>query len=112
MHLLLGGASDSEVVGLAPARMVVIETDGSIAQEDTLRIAFDGAPATGLARSPASLDTALGLPGDRGPPDRGTGTGRRVPRLRHSSRLRRRPVLDRYRGLWCGQEQATPPASP
>jgi len=62
MHLLLGGASDSEVVGLAPARMVVIEADGSIAQEDTLRIAYDGAPATGLHVARHSLDTALGLP--------------------------------------------------
>jgi hypothetical protein len=48
MRLLLGGVSNSEMVGLAPARMVVIETDGSIEQEDTLKIAFDGAPATGL----------------------------------------------------------------
>ena len=62
MHLLLGGASDSEVVGLAPARMVVIETDGSIAQEDTLRVAFDGAPATGLHVAQHSLDIALRLP--------------------------------------------------
>jgi uncharacterized protein len=42
--------------------MVVIETDGSIAQEDTLRIAFDGAPATGLHVARHSLDTALELP--------------------------------------------------
>jgi uncharacterized protein len=62
MHLLLGGAADSEVVGLAPARMVVIETDGSIAQEDTLRVAFNGAPATGLHVARHSLDAALGLP--------------------------------------------------
>ena len=62
MQLLLGGLSDSEVVGLAPARMVVIETDGSVAQEDTLRVAFDGAPATGLHLARHSLDTALGLP--------------------------------------------------
>jgi uncharacterized protein len=62
MQLLLGGTSASEVVGLAPAQMVVIETDGSIAQEDTLRVAFDGAPATGLHVSRDSLDAALGLP--------------------------------------------------
>ena len=43
MHLLLGGTSAREKVGLAPAGMVVIETDGSIEQEDTLKIAFDGA---------------------------------------------------------------------
>jgi uncharacterized protein len=62
MHLLLGGASDSEVVGLAPARMVVIETDGSIEQEDSLKAAFDGAPATGLHLDRDSLDAALALP--------------------------------------------------
>jgi uncharacterized protein len=62
MQLLLGGTSSSEVVGLAPAQMVVIETDGSIAQEDTLRVAYDGAPATGLHVARHSLDTALALP--------------------------------------------------
>jgi uncharacterized protein len=62
MHLLLGGTSDSEVVGLSPARMVVIETDGSIEQADTLKVAFDGAPATGLHLRSQSLDAALMLP--------------------------------------------------
>ena len=62
MHLLLGGASDSEVVGLAPARMVVIETDGSIEQEDTLKVAYDGAAATGLHVARDPLDAALLLP--------------------------------------------------
>jgi uncharacterized protein len=62
MHLLLGGTSSSEMVGLAPAQMVVIETDGSIAQEDTLRIAFNGAPATGLRVDHHPLDIALELP--------------------------------------------------
>jgi uncharacterized protein len=62
MQLLLGGASDSEVVGLAPARMVVIETDGSVEQEDTLKIAYHGAPATGLHVARDSLDAALLLP--------------------------------------------------
>jgi uncharacterized protein len=50
------------MVGLAPARMVVIETDGSIEQEDTLKIAFDGAPATGLNLARDPLDAALALP--------------------------------------------------
>jgi uncharacterized protein len=62
MQLLLGGASTSEVVGLTPARMIVIETDGSIAQEDTLRAAFDGAPATGLHVAQHPFDAALALP--------------------------------------------------
>jgi uncharacterized protein len=62
MHLLLGGAADSEIVGLAPARMVVIETDGSLEQEDTLKIAYEGAPVTGLHVARDSLDAALLLP--------------------------------------------------
>jgi uncharacterized protein len=61
-QLLLGGASDSEVVGLAPARMVVIETDGSIEQGDSLKAAFDGAPMTGLHLDRDPLDAALLLP--------------------------------------------------
>ena len=62
MQLLLGGAAHSEAVGLSPARMVVVETDGSIEQADTLKAAFDGAPVTGLhvARNP--FDDALNLP--------------------------------------------------
>ncbi|MEO3810178.1 FxsB family cyclophane-forming radical SAM/SPASM peptide maturase [Sphaerisporangium sp. B11E5] len=54
IHLLLGGDSSSEAVGLAPSRMVVIETDGSIEQTDTLKSAYPGAPATGfhVARDP------------------------------------------------------------
>jgi uncharacterized protein len=62
MHLILGGASNSEMVGLGPARMVVIETDGSIEQGDTLKIAFNGAPVTGLHLSRDPLDAALRLP--------------------------------------------------
>jgi uncharacterized protein len=62
MHLLLGGASDSEVVGLAAARLVVIETDGSIEQEDTLKAAYEGAPATGLHLARDPFDAALLLP--------------------------------------------------
>jgi uncharacterized protein len=59
MQLLLGGTAQSEVVGLAPAQLVVIETDGSIEQADTLKIAFDGAPATGLHLAGSPLDETL-----------------------------------------------------
>jgi uncharacterized protein len=62
MHLLLGGASGSEIVGLAPAQMVVIETDGSIEQEDTLKAAYAGAAATSLHVARDPLDAALLLP--------------------------------------------------
>ena len=63
MHLLLGGAGGSEIVGLAPAQMVVIETDGSIEQEDTLKAAYAGAAATSLHVARDPLDAALLLPG-------------------------------------------------
>jgi uncharacterized protein len=62
MHLLLDGASESEIVGLAPAQMVVIETDGAIEQEDTLKAAYAGAAATSLHVTRDSLDAALLLP--------------------------------------------------
>jgi uncharacterized protein len=62
MHLLLGGATSSELVGLAPAQVVVIETDGTIEQVDTLKIAFAGAPLTGLHVASDPLDAALRLP--------------------------------------------------
>ena len=62
MHLLLGGTSGSEIVGIASAQMVVIETDGAIEQEDTLKAAYAGAAATALHIERDSLDAALVLP--------------------------------------------------
>jgi uncharacterized protein len=49
MNLALGGASRSEAIGLSPAQMIVIETDGSVEQVDELKSAFEGAPQTGLS---------------------------------------------------------------
>jgi uncharacterized protein len=63
MHLILGGASSTEVIGLAPSQMVVIETDGSIEQADTLKSTYHGAPQTGLHIARDSLDAAMILPG-------------------------------------------------
>lgn len=62
MHLLLGGASASEAVGLSPASVIVIETDGSIEQSDMLKSAYHGAPWTGLHVNRDPLDAALLLP--------------------------------------------------
>ncbi len=62
MHLLLGGASASEAVGLSPVSVIVIETDGSIEQSDMLKSAYHGAPWTGLHVTRDSLDAALLLP--------------------------------------------------
>lgn len=63
MHLALGGTSATEMVGLSPSRIVVVETDGAIEQADTLKAAYHGAPATGLHVARDSLDAALLLPG-------------------------------------------------
>lgn len=61
MRLLLGRPTYSEAVGLAPSRVIVIETDGAIEQVDTLKAAFPGAPHTGLHVMRDSLDAALML---------------------------------------------------
>ncbi len=47
LSTLRGGSSYTEALGLEPASLVVIETDGSYEQVDSLKVAFDGAPATG-----------------------------------------------------------------
>nr|BFE78759.1 hypothetical protein GCM10020093_013600 [Planobispora longispora] len=62
VHLLLGGASATEQVGLSPAGMVVVETDGAIEQSDFLKSAYEGAPETGLHVTRDSFDDALLLP--------------------------------------------------
>jgi uncharacterized protein len=62
MHLLLGGHSASEAVGLTPTSLVVVETDGSIEQADALKSAYDGAARTGLHVASDSFDAVLRLP--------------------------------------------------
>jgi len=63
MHLILGGVSPAEMVGLSPSTLLVIETDGAIEQGDALKAAYPGAPVTGLHVSRDPLDKALLLPG-------------------------------------------------
>jgi uncharacterized protein len=63
MRLILSRTSSGEAVGLSPARMVVIETDGSIEQVDTLKAVYHGAAVTGLHVTRDPLDAALLLPG-------------------------------------------------
>jgi uncharacterized protein len=60
---LAGGHSGTEALGLAPVRMVVVETDGSYEQADSLKVAYDGAPSTGLDVFTHSLDSVLDHPG-------------------------------------------------
>jgi uncharacterized protein len=59
MKLLMGGYSSVETLGLSPVGIVVIETDGSIEQGDSLKSAYQGAPATGFHVSSDSFDMVL-----------------------------------------------------
>ncbi|MFI6449052.1 FxsB family cyclophane-forming radical SAM/SPASM peptide maturase [Kitasatospora sp. NPDC050543] len=74
VHRTLRGLSSlTEALGLEPADLVVLETDGSFEQADSLKTAYDGAPATGLdvfrhsldevARHPGMMDRQSGLAG-------------------------------------------------
>jgi uncharacterized protein len=62
MNLLMGRPSATEGIGLSPVGTIVIETDGSIEQADSLKSAYEGAPATGLHTSRDSLDGVLLMP--------------------------------------------------
>jgi len=63
VDLLLGGASRSEQIGLSPAALVVVESDGAIEQVDALKSAYPGACATGLDVEHDDFDAALDHPG-------------------------------------------------
>jgi uncharacterized protein len=65
INLTLGGASRSEAVGLTPVDLIVVETDGSLEQVDSLKVAYPGAPATGLNVFDHPVDEALRHPGIR-----------------------------------------------
>ena len=60
--LILGEATTADTVGLAPAAMIVIDTDGTIKQVDALYAAYDGAADTGLHIAEHPLDAALDHP--------------------------------------------------
>ncbi|MCO5973804.1 FxsB family radical SAM/SPASM domain protein [Actinoallomurus sp. WRP6H-15] len=62
IRLLFGRPSRTEAVGLSPVALVVVETDGSIEQVDTLKAAYDGAAATGLHIDRDDFGTVLTLP--------------------------------------------------
>jgi uncharacterized protein len=63
LALLLGAAPQTEALGLSPVRYAVVDTDGSLTQDDTLRTAYDGAARTGLDIHHHSFDTLLLHPG-------------------------------------------------
>ena len=58
-----GGPSWTEAIGLDPVDMLVIDTDGSWEQADSLKTAFDGAPRTGMRVQAHSADDAARHPG-------------------------------------------------
>ncbi|MEU6799998.1 FxsB family cyclophane-forming radical SAM/SPASM peptide maturase [Streptomyces neyagawaensis] len=63
LRTLRGDSSLTESLGLAPADLAVIETDGSFEQADSLKTAYDGAPVTGMDVITHSLDEVAAHPG-------------------------------------------------
>jgi uncharacterized protein len=57
-----GGPSFSEAVGVDPVDLLVVDTDGSWEQPDSLKTAYHGAPATGLHVISHSVDEVARLP--------------------------------------------------
>ena len=60
-----GGASLTEALGVEPSDVAVIETDGTIEQADSVKVAYDGAPATGFDVFRHELDEAAAHPAIR-----------------------------------------------
>jgi len=58
-----GRPSGSEAVGLDPVDLLVIETDGAWEQADSLKTAYENAPATGFNIFAHSVDEAAAHPG-------------------------------------------------
>ncbi|GAA4458915.1 FxsB family cyclophane-forming radical SAM/SPASM peptide maturase [Phytohabitans houttuyneae] len=61
--LLVGGTSATEAVGLRRSPLLVIETDGSVEQADSLKTTAAGMAATGCDVATHSFDEALAHPG-------------------------------------------------
>ncbi|WP_338675662.1 radical SAM/SPASM protein FxsB, inactivated metallohydrolase extension form [Streptomyces sp. SCSIO 30461] len=65
LSTLSGGSSLTESLGLAPTDLVVVETDGTLEQVDSLKSAYEGAAATGFTVFDHSLDEVAAHPGIR-----------------------------------------------
>jgi uncharacterized protein len=57
-----GSTSLTEAFGLEASDLVVVETDGTIEQADSIKVAYDGAPATSLDVFRHTLDQAAAHP--------------------------------------------------
>ncbi|OKJ97134.1 FxsB family radical SAM/SPASM domain protein [Streptomyces sp. CB03234] len=65
LSTLNGGPSLTESLGLAPTDLVVVETDGTLEQVDSLKSAYEGAAATGFDVYRHSFDDVAAHPGVR-----------------------------------------------
>ena len=63
LYGLMDGPSMSELIGLSPVAVLVVETDGAIEQVDTLKTSYAGAPGTGRSVLRDAFDTVLETPG-------------------------------------------------
>jgi uncharacterized protein len=62
IHLLLGGESTSDQLGLSPIAYVVVDTDGSFQQADMLKATAHGQPETGMNVFDHPVDAVLRHP--------------------------------------------------
>lgn len=65
LSTLRGGPSLTESLGLAPTDLVVVETDGTLEQADSLKTAHEGAAATGFDVFTHTFDEVAAHPGIR-----------------------------------------------
>ncbi|MFC9297307.1 radical SAM/SPASM protein FxsB, inactivated metallohydrolase extension form [Streptomyces sp. NPDC057011] len=65
LSTLRGGPSLTESLGLAPTDLVVVETDGTLEQADSLKTAHEGAAATGFDVFRHGFDEVAAHPGIR-----------------------------------------------
>ncbi|MFD0269036.1 radical SAM/SPASM protein FxsB, inactivated metallohydrolase extension form [Streptomyces sp. NPDC127106] len=65
LSTLRGGPALTESLGLAPADLVVVETDGTLEQADSLKTAYEGAAATGFDVRVHRFDEVAAHPGIR-----------------------------------------------
>ncbi|MER5461195.1 radical SAM/SPASM protein FxsB, inactivated metallohydrolase extension form [Streptomyces sp. NPDC002668] len=65
LSTLDGGPSLTESLGLAPTDLVVVETDGTLEQVDSLKSAYEGAAATGFDVYAHPFDEVAAHPGVR-----------------------------------------------